>query len=185
MHPVEAAQIAAFAAVTIDDYDSEYFYRHVFRWYSEKFHTPLHEVLDLPLDFILQHYFEVYYEGMTEVQRDEARTKLHETKEQRRQRMIREEAEAADAEEFAQQVAEEEAARAKEAAESTIDKEKKKIAQLPVDDRPRAMRADHAPPVFPSALPTPDIKMTFVDDEELEKLIEGYGDAPPPVRQKA
>lgn len=38
--------------------DSEYFYRKVCRYYSEKFHTPLLQVYDLPWVFVLNNYLE-------------------------------------------------------------------------------------------------------------------------------
>lgn len=44
-----------------------YFFRKVCRWYSEKFHTPLHVVMDgntLPWDDILLHYYETQFEDI-------------------------------------------------------------------------------------------------------------------------
>ena len=38
--------------------DSEYFTRKVCRYYSQKFHTPLMEVYDLPWGFVLTNYLE-------------------------------------------------------------------------------------------------------------------------------
>jgi hypothetical protein len=38
--------------------DPEYFYRRVCRYYSEKFHTPLMEVYDMPWFFVLTNYLE-------------------------------------------------------------------------------------------------------------------------------
>lgn len=38
--------------------DPEYFQRRVCRYYSEKFHTPLTEVLELPWPFVFQNYLE-------------------------------------------------------------------------------------------------------------------------------
>jgi hypothetical protein len=38
--------------------DGEYFYRKVCRYYSEKFHTPLTQVYDLPWPFVFQNYIE-------------------------------------------------------------------------------------------------------------------------------
>jgi hypothetical protein len=42
----------------------EYVLRYIFRWYSKAFATPLHIVDTLPLDDVLQHYFECSYEGL-------------------------------------------------------------------------------------------------------------------------
>jgi hypothetical protein len=44
----------------------EYHLRHIMRWYSEKFHTPLHMVEDLPLEDILSTFFECEYEDLDE-----------------------------------------------------------------------------------------------------------------------
>lgn len=38
--------------------------RAVFRGYSKAFHTPLHEVEGLPLEYVLQHFWENYYENL-------------------------------------------------------------------------------------------------------------------------
>lgn len=45
-----------------------YFYRKICRWYSEKFHTPLHEVMEgsvVMWNDILKHYYESQLENMT------------------------------------------------------------------------------------------------------------------------
>lgn len=44
--------------------DPGYVLRYVFRWYSEKFHTPLHEVDDLPMEDVFRAFYEVRYEEM-------------------------------------------------------------------------------------------------------------------------
>lgn len=44
----------------------EFLRRKIYRWFSEKFHTPLHLVDELPIDDILQHYYEANYEAMEE-----------------------------------------------------------------------------------------------------------------------
>ncbi len=46
--------------------DQEANLRHIFRWYSRTFHTPLHEVDDLPVEEILLHWFEAQFEDMEE-----------------------------------------------------------------------------------------------------------------------
>lgn len=46
--------------------DQPYFYRSVCRWYSEKFHTPLHQVFDLPMEFVFLNYFESITENQEE-----------------------------------------------------------------------------------------------------------------------
>ena len=185
MHPVEAARLAAFAAVTIDDFDPEYFYRHVFRWYSKEFHTPLNDVYDLPLDFVLQHYWEARYEAMDDPKRVAERDRLRETPEQTWKRMLREEADRADADEYAAQVAAEEAAARKAEAEKAIKKDQKTLTPAPAPGA-RSLLADaKAPPNFPlpdPSAPPPDIKMTFIEDEEMDAILEGYDAVPHPIR---
>lgn len=39
----------------------QFWLRHVFRWYSKTFNTPLHEVEDLPIDEVMRHYYEDHY----------------------------------------------------------------------------------------------------------------------------
>ena len=44
-----------------------YFFRKVCRWYSEKFHTPLHEVVSgdkIPWNDVLLHYYECQFEDI-------------------------------------------------------------------------------------------------------------------------
>ena len=48
--------------------DAEYFFRRIARWYSSTFHTPLHEVEQLPWFEILQHYYEFHYEKMNQTE---------------------------------------------------------------------------------------------------------------------
>jgi hypothetical protein len=43
----------------------DYQLRRVFRDYSQRFHTPLHVVETLPLEDVLTHYWEAYYEEAT------------------------------------------------------------------------------------------------------------------------
>jgi len=38
--------------------------RYIFRWYSQRFHTPLHVVEALPLEDVLRHYYECEYEDL-------------------------------------------------------------------------------------------------------------------------
>jgi len=40
----------------------EYYYRKICRWYSKEFSTPLKGVYDLPMDFVLEHYYESFLE---------------------------------------------------------------------------------------------------------------------------
>ena len=45
--------------------NSDYIERHLHRWYSQTFHTPLAEVQDIPLTEILVHLFETEFENLS------------------------------------------------------------------------------------------------------------------------
>lgn len=49
------------------------YYDHVCRWYSTTFHTPLTEVIDLPEQFVLKHWFESQYEAILNGEKGEER----------------------------------------------------------------------------------------------------------------
>jgi len=53
---IKELETLAIKAVALKD--PEYFTRRVIRYYSEKFHTPLMEVYDLPWAFVLTNYLE-------------------------------------------------------------------------------------------------------------------------------
>lgn len=46
------------AIASVLDRDQEFYYRSICRAYSQAFHTPLHEVFDLPQEIVLTNYFE-------------------------------------------------------------------------------------------------------------------------------
>lgn len=60
-----------------------YVQRRIFRWYSKTFATPLHQVDDLPLDFVLQHYFEAMWEALQKHEIEEEVEKIRQTPQQR------------------------------------------------------------------------------------------------------
>ena len=53
---IEKLELLAIKSVALKD--PEYFYRRVCRYYSEKFHTPLRDVHDLPWAFVFTNYLE-------------------------------------------------------------------------------------------------------------------------------
>ena len=81
MDTLEAIQLEALRAVMEED--AEYLVRRILRWYSSTYHTPLHTVEDLPLEYVLQQFFEVNIEGMTKAQRKKLALELAETKEEK------------------------------------------------------------------------------------------------------
>lgn len=62
MSEYDDIRLIALASVLTDS--SEYGLRHIFRWYSTTFCTPLHIVEDLPLVEVLQHWHESEYEKL-------------------------------------------------------------------------------------------------------------------------
>jgi hypothetical protein len=123
---------------------SDYSMRHVMRWYSKTFHTPLNVVETLPVDHILTHYYEETYENMEEPSRNEERERLYLGSEQYEKKQ----SEADAAEEAFLREAEEEAARSAT---------KKTMADVkPVDPKP--------PPV---ELPE-EISIKYADTVELD-----------------
>jgi hypothetical protein len=84
----EAYQLLAARAILLPD--REAWYRHVCRWYSKTFHTPLHEVQDLPTEFVLQNYYEGAIEEMDAEHRAEFLEDVTLTDEERKQRKVEE-----------------------------------------------------------------------------------------------
>jgi primosomal protein N' len=65
MDDLQALKILALRAVLDPKSDPDYSLRHVFRWFSKTFHTPLAQVEEMPLEDILRHYYEDDYEEKT------------------------------------------------------------------------------------------------------------------------
>ena len=161
-------QLGAMGAVVRRDYDS--LIRHVSRWYSREFSTPLSEVEDIPLDDLFQAWYEDKYEEMSEEDRlrEIERLTLSDT-EYYRQQM---DASMQDAEAFEMSL--EEAAR--QALEAKKAREKKvSEVQRPPELRPLPETNLHDGSGRPAP---PSIEMTFVTDEELLDAAEGdFGDS--------
>jgi hypothetical protein len=81
--------LALRAARNPDDWNAVY--RRICRWYSTTFHTPLHEVFDLDEVFVLQSYYESYFEKMEE---EEWRKEVREALETPDEKQAREASEA-------------------------------------------------------------------------------------------
>lgn len=63
---VQALRLKAMAAVVSDYPGWDDRFRHIARFLSKEFSLSLTEVYDLPLDFVLLHYYEARYESMEE-----------------------------------------------------------------------------------------------------------------------
>jgi hypothetical protein len=158
-------RIRALTAVVDPDHDA--IMRRIFRWYSEKFHTPLHVVEDdLPLDHVLLHYFEHEFEGLDEAERHNLAIELLETPEERAERaaMV-----AADEDEFlkkasaANEKIKAKIAKAGSALRSLIEQKNKATA-------PKPLPVNRAP-----STPTPDpeeVTITYKSTEDFEADLE-------------
>jgi len=152
--------------------DPEAWQRHVFRWYSQTFHTPLHQVVDLDLEDVLTAYFEHRYEEMDEGEREREIQDLLETPEERTRKARAKDVERAEAFTFAEQAAKDDARRAA----------KKKLADIKVQEEQRFKSG----PVPETQLPTvkagtalkdlkelpPDIEMKFVSADSFEEMLQ-------------
>lgn len=101
-------QLKLIAMSNVVDQPSEYAIRQIFRWYSERFHTPLHLVEDLQFEDVLQTYFECQFEEMDEGTRHATIQKLTISPEQLAHARKSEDAEDADQWEFAREAEQQE-----------------------------------------------------------------------------
>ncbi len=152
----KALRVLAFSEARATTSSNAYALRKVLRWYSKTFATPLHVVETLPVDDILQHYYESLYEDMD--LEDEARELAD---------LVMTEKEAAvAAEKLAKKTAEEDAFVKEVEAEEAARKAKAKTApKAPAPPKP-GRETDLPEAVAPPA----DIRMTFLSEDELERL---------------
>lgn len=87
----DSVRLVAFNSVV--NPDDEYALRHIFRWYSKTFHTPLHQVCDIPLIDVLLAYYEESFEKMEEQELREERLKMSMTPEEWAEKLRNEEME--------------------------------------------------------------------------------------------
>lgn len=192
------ARRLAMAAVL--ERDRDYQLRYIFRWYSKTFSTPLHQVEELPLQDVLQAWYETQYDALVA---DDAReedlqnemVELTETDEEAAARQMTESREQDEAEQFAKEIEEEERQKAvREAAPPPL--KKKATQQLidavtperpagpsmpeiptapsrPIPQLPRSIKSETELPRAPMSgeLP-PDVHISFVEPEEFERILE-------------
>ena len=91
MTPFEAIKIKALYSVLKPD--SGYYIRKLSRWYSRTYHTPLSDVYDLPIEYLLQNFYEETFEGLDEDELNEELREVVETPEQKKERVTAEELE--------------------------------------------------------------------------------------------
>lgn len=68
MNSFLAHRLIALNTVLHPDTDPDYELRRIFRWFSKTFNTPLAQVYGLPLDEVLQHYYEARYEELEDAE---------------------------------------------------------------------------------------------------------------------
>lgn len=173
---LKAIRVLAFDAVK--NKDSDYLLRHIFRWYSREFHTPLPEVEEMPLEEVLTHFFECRYEGMEDEDLEAEEKRLAETREERLQREEKEKLDDEDADAFFRDVkAESKTQLAKLGTKRKLDE----AMDDPDLDRPVLLpiMGEKLPQTFQQVVekmePTlksvpPEIKMEFMSDAELGDL---------------
>lgn len=156
----KAIRLIALAAVVGEgEKDADYAIRKIMRWYSKTFHTPLHVVSTLPVEDVLESYYETSYEEMSEAQREVERKELLLSEADRRAAMRKEDADEAEAEAYAKEAAEEEA---------RAPKKLKRVNPVPAKLAPEQVLVV---PELPSELP-PNIDMKFMDAESFDAEIE-------------
>lgn len=164
------------ALKTVLDPDDEYRIRHIFRWYSQRFHTPLHEVYDLPQDDILEAFYESTYEEMNENERQSELQDLLMTEEEEKALQRSRDVERYEAYKFARFSAEDEKdrERRKKLAELQKDKKPAFAAQAPGKMAPATAMPSAPKPGDPVKF-EPDVEVKFVSADTFEAELEGAG----------
>ncbi len=148
-----AAHIKILAFKEVQDKSPEYYLRHIFRWYSARYATPLHLVGEIPTSDVLTAYWEEQFENMDAEELAQEKALLIETESQRLARVTAEEADQALDIDFAA------------FAEAEAKKLEDKPMQTQAAVRPIAHPHKQAPEAElpePVAVP-PDVEVRFVD----------------------
>ena len=162
-HLIRNLKLLAIHAVVEDT--SDYALRKIMRWYSREFCTPLDAVESLPLEDILQHWFESQYEDREEADLQAEIDRLLISEDKLTEMKREEDAEDADQWEFGREAVEAEASKKAEPAKEVRDE---RSAALP--------EAALAPPL---PVLEPDIHMTF-EDVETDAFPDAPAFGPPP-----
>jgi hypothetical protein len=163
---------------------ADYVMRKIFMWYSEKFHTPLHQVDDLPVDDVMRAYYEYSYANASDEGMEKELWRLTRTEQELdEEKRKKDEDELYFYEETKATLAEEEAA-AVAAEKARLDKLKKIPVQrrVPGALKPQPGTKAGSMPDLPDFEEAPEgIKMVFISEAELDKLAEedGLGQLPP------
>jgi hypothetical protein len=161
------------ALASVEEQNGEWFMRYICRWYSKTFSTPLDSVLDQPEEEVLLAYFEDKFENLVFSSDEEDQEKLREWRrsltETKEDKFERERIEAIGKTDTEIAHAQDEAmARQAWEKKRAEDAKKPKMTQVPSLDRSISEPSLKDP--VPMAIP-PDIKMTFVDEDQFEKIV--------------
>lgn len=177
MNTVDALRLIAMRAVTGGD--SDYNIRYILRWYSKTFHTPLTTVEDLPLEDVLQTYFECRYEEMNEAERQQELERLLLSEEELARRRRQEDAEEAELAQFAK-LTEDQVQKKAEVGNKTKEAMAKvatglqKLSEAVTETE--KIEVKDPEPVLKAQ---PDIHMTFIEDVDFDDVLEGSFGPPP------
>jgi len=157
MNIIEATRLIALWNVTraSDKQDPEYIYRVMARWYSEKFGYKLDEVDDIPIETVAMHYYEAHYEDMTPEERNEEIKRLTQSDEEKIA------ADKADDDFLKQAIKEAEDASKLRAAASALARATEELQQVAIPKKVEGLKKE---------LAQPDINMTFISEEEMERM---------------
>jgi hypothetical protein len=168
MNYYDALKLSSLQAIIKPDIEA--YYRHIFRWYSKNFHTPLHIVETLAEEDVLIAYYESAYEELSEEAREDLMTELTETEESKKKKIKIKDLEDYEDFCFARQIAE----------EVKQQKSKEKLKDIKVFEKPTMFNAFKSDLQLVSAAMEkvafdklePDVSIKFVDAESFEKEIE-------------
>jgi uncharacterized protein (UPF0147 family) len=147
----------------------EYHFRRICRWYSTTFHTPLAEVDSLPMDFVLQAFFENRFEDMSKAERKKLALEMTESEAEQKVRLAKEKAGSDEA--FTKRIRKQaikDAKKAKDKAQATKEAAAATIASM----------ADQEMVGTPNMPDLPEISMSFDGSGNLIGNEESFG--PPP-----
>jgi HEPN domain-containing protein len=165
----KALRVLALAEVIKDNPSAQYSLRRVFRWYSKEFHTPLHIVEELPTHDVLTHYYESHYEGL-----EDDSNKLNDELVE----LASSDEELSRRKELLERSSYDDYVFAAETEKEIADQKKATMKPKPTKASKFSAKSDiRESPGIPDMMsdPTPDIKMVFIDEAELENLANSDG----------
>lgn len=149
--------------------------RSMHRWYSREFHEPLSFVeSSVPLPKILQAFFEERFKDLEPDKLEEVKKLVLESDEQRAERLMKEDIQAANEEEFHKALEREAAALKARGQGSPLSARPPTSPMMPESKLPDT-----------GTLPTDqkEIQMVFITKEELERQVEDLGSIPIPKNE--